>query len=557
MKKIVSPGENCWAVAEASEAGVLVDARDYYRAFYHAAQKAKRYIVVTGWQFDSDVALLRGEDLKEAKSDVRMLPMLKELCEKNPELRVYILAWDFSLLLALEREWMQHILFNWTTSDQIVFRYDASSPLYAAHHQKLAVVDGVVAFTGGMDICDCRWDDRDHPAECQNRCDTGRDPHGPYHDVGAVLTGPIVRKLAELFEARWVKSGGGDLHLPEPLARDDVQLQYTLPLPPGPVAISRTFGRTLIPPQEAVQEVRALYLAAIDAAERFIYLENQYFSSRAIFQALVRRLRAEDRSKLDVVIVLPRQAEALREQVAMGVAQVKLMRRLQEVARETGHRLNVYCTAATDSAGNERFTYIHSKLLVVDDRFLTLGSANTTNRSMGLDSELNHSWESDSEASDALQRAIRKLRVSLLAEHTGLSERAALRAFARGEGMVTFLDRVGAARLGRLRLHPLDTVFDQKPVLKSFAPEDLLIDPEDSVLDEKLFETLKKDKEGYFASAVSLLTDIFVGKVTREPLASLPVQGGAAALAEAEADAEVEAELEAELSVGTPDAQAG
>ncbi|HET9450122.1 MAG TPA: phospholipase, partial [Aggregicoccus sp.] len=209
MKKILSPGENCWAVAEATQAGVLVDGRDYYRAFYHAAQKARRYIVLTGWQFDSDVALLRGEDLKEARGDVRMLPMLKELCARNPELRVYILAWDFSLLLALEREWMQHILFNWTTSEQILFRYDASSPLYAAHHQKLAVVDGVIAFTGGMDICDCRWDDRAHAAECSSRCDTGRDPHGPYHDVGAVLTGPVVQRLSELFEARWVKSGGG------------------------------------------------------------------------------------------------------------------------------------------------------------------------------------------------------------------------------------------------------------------------------------------------------------------------------------------------------------
>jgi phospholipase D1/2 len=375
--------------------------------------------------------------------------------------------------------------------------------------------------------------------------------------VGAVLTGPVLRRFAELFEARWVKSGGGDLKLPEPLLRDDLglfgEVQATLPLPPGPVALSRTFGRTLIPPQEPVQEVRALYLSAIDAAERFIYIENQYFSSRAIFQALVRRLRESERPKLDVVILLPRQAEALREQVAMGVAQVKLMRRLQEVAKETGHRLNVYCTAATDSQGHERFTYIHSKVMVVDDRFLTLGSANTTNRSMGLDSELNSSWESLAEAPDALQRAIRKLRVSLLAEHAGLWDRASLRAFARGEGMVAYLDQVGEQRRGRLRLHPLDTVFDQKPLLQTLAPEDLLIDPEDSVLDEKLFETLKKDKDGYFASAVGLLTDIFVGKVTREPPASLPATPAEAdATARAEDRALEQSPVERELVEESP-----
>jgi phosphatidylserine/phosphatidylglycerophosphate/cardiolipin synthase-like enzyme len=225
------------------------------------------------------------------------------------------------------------------------------------------------------------------------------------------------------------------------------------------------------------------------------------------------------------------------------VAQENLMRRLPQVAKETGHRRTVYCTAATDAEGNERFTYIHSKVMVVDDRFLTLGSANTTNRSMGLDSELNHSWESTSERPDALQRAIRHLRVSLLSEHTGLADRATLRTLSRAERLVSFLDEVGEARRGRLRVHPLDTVFDQKPLLKPLEPEELLIDPEDSVLDEGLFETLKKDKDGFFANAVGLLTDIFVGKVAHEPPASLP--------------ASPEPQRAEETPVGPADAQAG
>jgi len=91
---------------------VLVDARDYYRAFYRAARRARQYIAITGWQFDSNVALMRGGDAHEA-GEARMLPLLRELCEQNPELHIYILAWDFSLLLALEREWMQQTLFNW------------------------------------------------------------------------------------------------------------------------------------------------------------------------------------------------------------------------------------------------------------------------------------------------------------------------------------------------------------------------------------------------------------------------------------------------------------
>jgi phospholipase D1/2 len=526
VRRILVPGHNCWVQAEAQEAGVLVDARDYYRAFHRVALRARQYIAITGWQFDSDVALLRDDDARQVQCEVRMLPLLRELCARNPELQVYILAWDFSLLLALEREWMQELLFNWR-SERVFFRFDTSAPLYGSHHQKLVIVDGQVAFTGGMDICDCRWDDRSHPPRSALRCDTGREPHGPYHDVQAVVTGPVVERLTELFEARWFNSGGGLLKLPKPVARDDggvaAGLEATLAMPSGPVAISRTFGKTLVPRQETVQEVRALYLDAIDAAERIIYLENQYFSSRAIFQALVRRMRQRDRSRLHIVFVLPRMPEALREQLAMGLAQVKLLRVLQRVARATGHSLGVYCSAAPDENGRDVFTYIHSKLMVVDDRFVTLGSANTTNRSLGLDSELNLAWEApEGRGGEALRRSIRRLRVSLLAEHAGLEGVAALRELARADRLVPFLEEVAERRRHRLRHHPLETLFDQNPLLKPLEPEELIIDPEDSVLDESLFETLRQE-QGLLATGFRLLTRL-LGRPERPHPASLPAE---------------------------------
>ncbi|MCE9670792.1 phospholipase D-like domain-containing protein [Myxococcus stipitatus] len=518
MRRIIIPGRNCWTVEETADAGVLVDGRAYYRELYRAAKKARRYIVMTGWQFDSDVSLLRGEDLDEARGgEARLLPMLDELCRANPELHVYVLAWDFSLLLAMEREWMQHLLFNWTTNERVRFRFDASSPLYGAHHQKLVVIDGVVAFSGGMDVCDCRWDDRAHVARSPLRCDSGREPHGPYHDVQAVLTGPVVDRLTELFEARWAHSGGGELRLPR-VSRDDVGFSASVPAPPGPVALSRTFGKTLLPPQEAVQEVRSLYLDAIDAADRFIYIENQYFSSRAIFQALVRRFRAAGRPRLQVVLVLPREPEALREQLAMGVAQVRLLRTLEHVARRTGHVFRVYCSAARDEqTGVDVHTYIHSKVMVVDDGFLTLGSANTTNRSLGLDSELNLSWEARA-PDDAVARAIRRVRVSLMAELAGLGGVVEVAPLARADARwVEFLDAVAEAGLHRLRPHPLETVFDQSPLLKSLEPEELIIDPEDSVLDESLFEALRSGEDGLFASGIRLLSRWLVGAAEERP----------------------------------------
>jgi phospholipase D1/2 len=528
VRRILVPGSNCWLQAEAEQAGVLVDARDYYRAFYRAARRARQYIAILGWQFDSDVALLRGEDAQGVTGETRMLPLLRELCLNNPELQVHILAWDFSLLLALEREWMQQLLFNWH-SERISFRFDASAPLSGAHHQKLVIIDGQLAFTGGMDICDCRWDDRSHLARSTLRCDSGRDPHGPYHDVQAVLKGPAVRPLVELFEARWFNSGGGPLKLPEPVVRDDVEVEATLPFPPGPVALSRTFGKTLVPfCQAPVQEIRALYLDAIQSAERLIYIENQYFSSRAIFQALVRRMRDKTRGPLQILFVLPRMPEALREQLAMGVAQVRMLRVLQRVAQEHGHALGVYCSASPTEEGQDKFTYIHSKLMMVDDRFLTVGSANTTNRSMGLDSELNLAWEaSEGPEGAALRRSLRRLRVSLLAEHIGLQDREAVRRLARAERLVAWLDDVAAGGKQRLRLHPLETVFDQSPLLKPLEPEELIIDPEDSLLDPSFFESLRQE-QGLFATGFRLLTRWFIGLPSRPHPASLPAEAAPA-----------------------------
>ncbi|WP_224368945.1 phospholipase D-like domain-containing protein [Hyalangium versicolor] len=522
MRPILVPGSNCWLQAEADQAGVLVDARDYYRAFYRAARKARQYIAIIGWQFDSDVALLRGEDAREARGEVRMLPLLRQLCDENPELQVYILAWDYSLLLALEREWMQQVLFNWH-SDRIFFRFDGTAPLSGAHHQKLVIIDGKLAFTGGMDICDCRWDDRSHPARSTMRCDTGRDPHGPYHDVHAAVAGPVVDRLVEIFEARWFNSGGGLLKLPAPVSRDDVEVEATIPLPPGPVAVSRTFGKTLVPLQDSVQEIRALYLDAIASAERLIYVENQYFSSRAIFQALVRRMREKERGRLQIVFMLPRQPEALREQLAMGVAQVRLLRVLQRIARETGHSLGVYCAASRGDDGQERYTYIHSKMMVVDDRFLTLGSANTTNRSFGLDSELNLAWEAaDGPEGEALRGSIRRLRVSLLAEHLGLQGSTVVRELVRAQRLVPFLDEMAASGKHRLRHHPMETLFDQSPLLKPLEPDELIIDPEDSVLDESLFESLRQE-QGLLATGFRLVTR-WLGLPERPHPASLPVE---------------------------------
>ena len=148
LYKILKTGRNCWDISEAKKAGLLVDARDYYRAFYRAAKAAESYILLSGWQFDSNVDLLRGDDAKAAGSSATFLPFLNDLCEQKTALRIYILAWDFSMLYSIDREWFQSWYINWTTNERLKFRFDCCDDFDASHHQKFVVIDGTIAFVG-------------------------------------------------------------------------------------------------------------------------------------------------------------------------------------------------------------------------------------------------------------------------------------------------------------------------------------------------------------------------------------------------------------------------
>jgi phosphatidylserine/phosphatidylglycerophosphate/cardiolipin synthase-like enzyme len=459
----------------APAAGVIFDASDYYHAFYWAAKEARRSIVVSGWQFDSGVKLLRGDDAP-AGVEVRFLKFLDGLCEANPSLYVSILAWDFHMVLAGERQWMQRVYFHWMTNKRFHFRFDDAPITGGSHHQKFVVVDGRLAFVGGMDICESRWDDRRHVAVNPLRISRGR-KQKPYHDVQMYLAGGEgPRVLEEMFFERWQRSGGTPPRLPPALPDGDAhRLRGAIHFGAGAVALSRTDPRA---DGSHVREVERLFEDAIAAADRLLYIETQYFSSRRMYEALVARMRDAARPRLQIVVVVNERPEAFKEEIAVGLRQAKNIEGLREVAAQTGHDLGCYYVLC-DGASEDTFraTYIHSKVLLADDRFLTVGSANFTNRSMGIDSELHASWEIRDAGDRRLARSIRRVRVSLLAELGGLSGIAAVRRLAPMDGLVRRLDEMAARPGARLAVHgpPTDA---QRAAMALIDPEDLPFDPE-------------------------------------------------------------------------------
>lgn len=515
MSQVLTAGRNCWAISPVDETGLLVDGCDYYRAFHHASRMAQRYILICGWQFDSDISLLRDENAQNV-DDIRLLSFLNGLCEKNSELRIYILAWNFNPIYGLEREWFQKWYFNWTTNERLKFCFDSCHCFGASHHQKFAVIDGAVAFVGGLDLCSSRWDDRDHCSDNPKRINSDQSTYGPFHDIQSYHTGPVAEKLAELFKERWRIACCDELTLTAAAEKTLVDFVEHLPIASNRVAISRTQAKTDDGKQESIQEIRQLFVDAIESAESVIYIENQYFSSNALFWALSKRMKAHGRSRLQIVLVLAKDANAFVEKVSIGIMQAKVIHRLKEMALETGHDLGVYYSGCVAADGQEVPIYIHSKLFLVDDRLLSVGSANMNNRSMGLDTEVNVTWEASSDQ-NALIESIRHIRADLLAEHTGLKDPDEVGRLSRVEGLVDYLDGLAESGSCRLRRHPsLDANPEEYEILTSIFPDGFPFDMEEPAPEQMVYEKISDDSDGFFTKGITSLKNLFqnVGQVS-------------------------------------------
>ncbi|HEY5927595.1 MAG TPA: phospholipase D-like domain-containing protein [Kofleriaceae bacterium] len=466
MRPLLVPGETCGALVESDRSGVLVDGKDFYRAFYDACCKAERTILMAGWQFSSNVKLVRGDDAKCCEYPNTLLELLTTLCEERSDLNVYMLPWDSSPVFAFEREPMQKLKLKLKGHNRIHWKMDNMHPAGASHHQKMFIVDRGIAMLGGMDVCRARWDDREHVG-----CQPIRDNQAkPYHDVNAYVTGDAVDVLRNWFKRRWEIATHQPLELPDQ-PRKTIEVRSSFDVAAPRVGLSRTWPAMEKSGLPELRELLRLHQRAIGQAKQLIYIENQYFSSYEIATALECRLR-QGGPPLEIVMVLPQKSAGLKERVSIGVYQQEILEDLTKVCKATGHRLGVYYHASPLDNGKEVPVFIHSKVLAVDDRFLLISSANLSNRSMGFDTELGVAWEAP-EPTESLRAA----RIELMAEHCGMTPEEATERYASPKDLVAKLDALANSRERLLRIHNRNC--DEKPgwLLRKLIPKRTPLDP--------------------------------------------------------------------------------
>ncbi|NKE69793.1 VTT domain-containing protein [Candidatus Manganitrophus noduliformans] len=483
-EKIIRPGRNCYRIAQADRVDLLVDAAAYYRALYHAILQAQERLVFLGWQFDSRVSLLRGEEADRARDPVQFLPLLQKITEERPQLQVYLLAWDHSIVFAPEREWFQSYRFQQGTGDQIHFVFDHFHPAGGSHHQKIVLVDGIASFCGGLDICGDRWDTPQHRRQNPLRKNEDGTPYSLFHDVQIAVQGEAVSALEEIFLDRWAAATGERLAPVRPDRTRRLDLPHTLRLSGGPVSISRTVPAGTCGRETPVQEIAHFYDDAIASAERLILIENQYFTSRRVFEALHKRISDTSRPGIEVIVILPQAAQNWKEELAIGFEQRRMLQRLETAAKANHCPLGIYTPIKTGKPPLPPTPiYVHSKVLVIDDRILSIGSANTSNRSLGLDTECNLNIEADG---NQRRREIAMVCYTLLGEHLEQPAEAMESLIQRKRGWVAALDAV-SGQSGRL--HKLNGEFPETWI-DQVLPEGICFDPESPLNPEDLFEKL-------------------------------------------------------------------
>lgn len=456
-----------WRVERATRASVIVDADDYFRHLRRAMLKARRRILLVGWDFD---ARIRFADGNADGGPASIGKFISWLVKQRPDLDVHILRWDTGAIKTLFHARTLLTVLRWIRDPQIHLKLDGHHPFAGSHHQKIVVIDDCVAFCGGIDMTRDRCDTRRHADDDPCRVNPDGSTYGPWHDATTALEGPVARALGDMCRTRWRAAGGKPLApiedstdcWPDGLDADFSDVS---------VGISRTLPA--MREHDAIWEIEALYVSLIRRARRWIYAESQYFASRRIAEAIAQRLHEPDAP--EVVIVNPTTANGWLEPVAMDTARARLVAALRDC--DLKDRLRLYHPVTESGVP----VYVHAKVMVVDDTALRVGSSNFNNRSLRLDSECDVTIDAEFEGQGNISSGISAIRDGLIAEHLGITRDAVEATLAETGSLIATIDALRSSSGRTLR----DFKLPELAPTAEWIADTKLLDPEGP---EEMFE---------------------------------------------------------------------
>lgn len=337
---------------------VLIDGAAALPAMAETIAGARSHVHLTGWHITPEFDLTRGD------RPTLLRQLLAEVAVRVP---VRVLIWA-GAPLPLLRPWrgdVRRVRERLTASSRIQCALDARERPLHCHHEKTIVVDDRIAFVGGIDLTDFngdRWDEPYHPP----RRSIG------WHDVAARLAGPAVHDVAENFAMRWQATTGETLPpvaAAPPAGNLEVQVVRTVP--------------DHMYPQIARGDFRILesYLRALRASRQFIYLENQFLWSPEILAVLREKVARPPAPDFRLVLLLPERPSSGGDDTRGQLGTL--------VQADDGRGRMLACTLFAVGGERDWPVYVHAKVGIVDDAWMTIGSANLNEHSLFNDTEMN------------------------------------------------------------------------------------------------------------------------------------------------------------------------
>jgi phosphatidylserine/phosphatidylglycerophosphate/cardiolipin synthase-like enzyme len=379
-------GAELWATGSpppraGNQLDVLVDGAQALPAIAEALQAARSHVHITGWHLAAHFELVRGE------RPVVLGALLAEIAQR---IDVRVMVWAGAPVPAFHptRKEVAAEIQRLVRGTRIRCEPDPREHPFHCHHEKTIVVDDEVAFVGGIDMTDLagdRFDVSGHPA----RRRLG------WHDVGTRLRGPVVGDVAEHFATRWREVTGERLDVSAPAAAGASTVQ-----------VVRTVAEDMYAsvPQGDFRILES-YLRALRSATELVYLENQFLWSPEIADVLAAKLRDPPSAAFRVVVVLPRRANNGQDDTRGQLGRL--------IAADGGGGRLLAATLRSRTGSRSDPLYVHAKVGIVDDRWLTIGSANLNAHSLLNDTEMNVVTDD--------RELVRDTRERLWAEHLELS----------------------------------------------------------------------------------------------------------------------------------------
>jgi phosphatidylserine/phosphatidylglycerophosphate/cardiolipin synthase-like enzyme len=365
----------------------------YFPDLLEALRSARTRVTICGWDLTPLMPLVRGEG-EEASivADV--------LNETSQHAEVYVLLWSgapalfepTTRMVEEARSTLRRI------APRVHCELDHRAHFSHDHHQKAITVDGRIAYVGGIDLRTFqgdRWDVAAHPLR-----------FGPnWHDVQMRLEGEVVADVERNFCDRWNAVTGERLQpLPAPSLDPswDMPAQIVRTVPAGfyPFAPEGEFG------------IYHAILAGIRNARHFIYLENQYLWAPEVVDALCEAIDRKRDGPFRVILVLPAKAYTGKYD---NDQHVRYLHGVDD-GRGIFHAYSLYAGGVAIGARSYHYLpiYVHAKVCIADDEWVSVGSANLNRRGLATDTEMN--------VHGIAPAVARSLRVRLWAEHLGMTE---------------------------------------------------------------------------------------------------------------------------------------